>query len=155
MKTILSFLLSCSLIFVSATASAQTKKETFKVAGECGMCQKKIEATAKKAGATSASWNTDSKVLSVSYNSKSTSAAKIQEAIAAVGYDTPGFKATDESYSKLHSCCKYERGAAAAASCCDSEKCKGSACMTDGHCKKDQSCCKDSGCDQKACCTKD
>jgi hypothetical protein len=34
---------------------------------------------------------------------------QIHKAIAAVGYDTELFKATDESYNNLHFCCKYER----------------------------------------------
>jgi mercuric ion binding protein len=155
MKSLFSFLLAFALLFVSAAAFAQVKKETFKVAGECGMCQKKIEGAAKKAGASFASWNTDSKILTVRYNSTSVNTAKIQKAIAAVGYDTPGYKASEEAYNSLHDCCKYERaGAAAAASCCASDKCKETACMKDGKCAPDMSCCKEGACATKACCKK-
>jgi len=73
------------------------------------MCKNNIEKAAKKAGAVSADWDTESKMLTVKYNSSSTNAAKIQQGIAAVGYDTRDFKAADEAYDKLHACCKYER----------------------------------------------
>lgn len=155
MKNIFSFVLTFVLLFVASASFAQAKKESFKVAGECGMCQKKIEGAAKKAGASFASWDTESKVLTVRYNNSTASNAKIQKAIAAVGYDTPGYKASDEAYNSLHDCCKYERaGATANAACCDSGKCKEAACMKDGKCAPDMSCCKDSGCSEKACCKK-
>jgi len=47
--------------------------------------------------------------LKVKFNPEKTNLEKIQQLIASVGYDTELFKATDESYDKLHFCCKYER----------------------------------------------
>ena len=47
--------------------------------------------------------------MKVKFNPEKTDLEKIQQAIAFVGYDTELFKATDESYNKLHHCCKYER----------------------------------------------
>jgi len=104
-----SLLLSFLLIAITSFGYAQTKSETLKVSGECGSCKKKIEAAAKKAGASYAVWDVDSKELTVKYNSTSTNSAKIQQAIANVGYDTPEFKATEEAYNKLDDCCQYER----------------------------------------------
>jgi mercuric ion binding protein len=100
-----------SLVFISIASFgfAQSKSETLKVSGECGSCKRKIETAAKKAGATYAVWNVDSKELTIKYNSTSTNSAKIQKAIANVGYDTPDFKATDEAYNKLDGCCQYDR----------------------------------------------
>jgi periplasmic mercuric ion binding protein len=156
MKTLKSFF-SVLLITIASVSFAQTKTEKIKVAGECGMCKKKIEAAAKEAGATYALWDTDSKVITVKYNSTAINKAKIEQAIAGVGYDTQNIKATDEAYNKLHECCKYERtGAtsAAAQSCCDDEKCTKTACMKDGKCSPDMTCCKEAGCDTKDCCKK-
>lgn len=153
MKT-LKYFFFVLFISIASISFAQTTTETFKVAGECGMCKKKIEAAAKEAGATYALWNTDSKVMTVKYNSTATNKAKIEKAIAGVGYDTPTIKATDEAYNKLHECCKYERSATAAASCCDDEKCTKTACMKDGKCSPDMTCCKEAGCDTKDCCKK-
>src|ERR1700754_797806 len=108
MKTFKIFsLFAISLAFVS-TSFAQDKTETIPVSGNCGMCKNNIEKAAKKAGATSADWNTESKILTVKYNSTATNAAKIQQGIAAVGYDTRDFKTTDAAYEKLHACCKYD-----------------------------------------------
>ena len=117
MKTqhiVLSFL----FVIVSAlTATAQKKdqkKETFKVWGECGMCKKTIEKAAKDSGAATANWNTESKQLTVTYNTTKTNNQKIQQAIAAAGYDTRDITADNTAYDKLHECCKYDRKAAAA-----------------------------------------
>ena len=154
MKTLRAIFFSILFLSIATIGFAQTKTESFKVAGECGTCKKKIEAGAKKAGATYALWNQDSKVLTVKYNSTSTNKAKIEKAIANTGYDTPDYKATDEAYNKLDDCCQYERTNATAQICCDDAKCKDEACMKDGKCAKDMSCCKEAGCDKKDCCKK-
>ena len=119
MKTqsiVLSFLF---IVFSAFSVSAQKKdatqkKETLKVWGECGMCKKTIEKAAKDSGATTATWNTESKKLTITYNTTKTSNEKIQQAIAAAGYDTQNLTADKEAYDKLHECCKYDRKAAAA-----------------------------------------
>ena len=116
------------------------------------MCKKKIESAAKAAGASYAVWNVDSKQMIIKYNSTSSNAAKIQESIAAAGYDTPKYKATEDAYNKLHECCKYERTASANATCCTSEKCI--ECFANGKCTKDIACCKGSECAGKDCCIK-
>lgn len=155
MKTLKLFISSFIFISLSTVGFAQTKTEKIKVSGECGSCKKKIESAAKKAGASYAVWNVDSKVLTIKYNSSSSNTASIEKAIAAVGYDTPDYKASDDSYNQLDDCCKYERTATAgnaAKSCCDDAKCVNAKCMKDGKCAKDMSCCKDSGCDKKDCC---
>ncbi|MDF2190270.1 heavy-metal-associated domain-containing protein [Paraflavitalea sp. CAU 1676] len=108
------------VVFASFSVNAQkktdplVKKETFKVWGECGMCKKTIEKAAKDSGATAASWDVDSKKLTVSYSTAKSSNEKIQQAIAAAGYDTRDLTADDAAYDKLHECCKYDRKAAAA-----------------------------------------
>jgi periplasmic mercuric ion binding protein len=145
MKTLKISSLLVLFMAIATVSIAQTKTETFKVSGNCGMCKSKIEKAAKEAGAASAAWDVDSKQLTVKYNSTSTNAAKIQKKIAGVGYDNAGFKATAEAYDKLHGCCKYERSDDAKAACCSAEKCE----MKDGKCA-DMKACKD-----KDCCTAD
>lgn len=78
------------------------------------MCKETIEGAAKKAGATTADWNEDSKQLKVSYAANKTSSEKIQKKIAKSGYDTQDFVAPDKAYNALHGCCKYDRKDAAA-----------------------------------------
>jgi len=133
----------------------KTKTETFNVSGECGMCKKKIEKAAKEAGASYAVWNQQSKLLKVSYNVANTSTAAIQQKIATVGYDTPGYKATNEAYNSLDQCCQYTRETKQA-SCCgnkcemkdgkciDPAACKDKGCCQDGGICKDMNCCKNS-----------
>jgi mercuric ion binding protein len=157
MKTLKIFFLSFLLLSLTTVVFAQTKTEKLNVSGECNTCKHKIEAAAKNAGASYAVWNASTKVLTVKYNSTSTNTAKIENAVAAAGYDTPDVKATNASYDKLDDCCKYDRANAATdkgSSCCDAAKCKEAACMKDGKCTPDMSCCKDAGCDTKACCKK-
>ncbi|MEO7925023.1 MAG: heavy-metal-associated domain-containing protein [Chitinophagaceae bacterium] len=143
-----------SLAF-STVALAQSTTETFKVSGNCGMCKSKIEKAAKEAGAKSASWDADSKQLTITYKTSSTNTAKIQEKIAGVGYDNAGAKATDDTYNKLHGCCKYERAEGTAKAAC----CSGDAKCSENHDAK-MDCCKDGKCskeghDGKDCCKKD
>jgi periplasmic mercuric ion binding protein len=111
MKSIIFSLLILTGAFTTNSSFAQdaVKTETIKVWGNCGMCEETIEKSAKKAGATDAAWNEETKVLTVSYNSSKSSSLKIQQSIAAAGYDTQDVKATDKAYNKLHGCCKYER----------------------------------------------
>ena len=112
MKKIQSFFM---LLFISAsfTVAAQesksVKSETVKVWGNCGMCQSKIEKAAKKAGATTAKWDEESKILTVSYNSTNATMQKIEKAVAKAGYDTQNETAKASDYDNLPGCCQYDR----------------------------------------------
>lgn len=143
MKSLRIFSIALFSVACVTAASAQSKTETFKVSGNCSMCKSKIEKAAKDAGASKAEWNVDSKMLTVSYKSSSTNTAKIQEKIAAVGYDNAGAKGSDEAYSKLHSCCQYDRTEGMSSSDSHEAKadcCKSGKCSKEGHEGKD--CCK-------------
>ena len=129
------------MAIASFSFAQKVKTETFKVAGECGMCKKKIEKAAKEAGATYAVWNQQTKILSVTYNASGASTASIQQKIASVGYDTPNYKTTDEAYKSLDECCQYERQS-------KSQSCCGSKCE-----KKDGKCINEAACNEKGCCT--
>src|SRR4030095_4920319 len=126
MKTHKIFITIFCILF-SVASFAQKTRETFKVWGNCDMCKKNIETAAKNAGATLANWNTESKIIAISYRTGKSSGQKIQKAIAAAGYDTKDFTASDEAYHKLHSCCQYDRkssdAATATTTCCNTEKC--------------------------------
>jgi len=158
MKTLKIFSAAVLMLGISGTAFAQKKTETFKVSGNCGMCKSKIEKAAKEAGAKEASWDAEKQEITVTYKSSSTNTAKIQQKIADVGYDNVGFKATAESYNKLHGCCKYDREAAAKKESCCSDEASCSHHSGDNHAAK-MDCCKDGKCskeghDGKDCCKK-
>jgi len=100
------------LVFISVTAvRAQTeKKETFEVAGNCGMCETRIEKAAKSVdGVLSSDWDKETKMIEVKFDSDKVEIHKVHLAIAKSGHDTRMHKASDEVYDKLPGCCKYER----------------------------------------------
>jgi len=110
MKTKMLSLLA--LVFITlTTVSAQTeKKETFKVAGNCGMCETRIEKAAKSVdGVHSADWDKETKMIDVNFNSEKVDIHKVHMAIAKAGHDTKMHKASDEVYDDLPGCCKYDR----------------------------------------------
>lgn len=103
-------IVSIALLFISFVANAQTpKQEKVKVYGNCSMCKKHIETAAKSAGASYAVWNADSKILTVKYDAAKTDSKKIQQKVAAAGYDTQDATASKEAYENLDECCQYDR----------------------------------------------
>jgi len=108
--TIKNILFFFFLLFGINTVYAQSDSTAvFPVAGNCGMCKKRIETAAKIKGVESATWDLSSKNLTVKFKPKTTSSLEIQQAIALVGHDTPNYKAPDEIYEQLHECCMYDR----------------------------------------------
>jgi len=116
MKTLKLFLVAVIALTMGSFASAQkadnskmvmTKTETIKVSGKCESCKARIEKTAKVDGVTKADWNVKTKMLTLVYNPMKVKSDNIQKSLAAVGHDTPKYKATDKAYNALPGCCKY------------------------------------------------
>ena len=158
MKT-LNIILVFAFVCTSLFAVAQAKQTTVKVYGNCGMCKSHIEKAAKEAGATSAVWNKDTKVLSLKFDASKTDSKKIQTKIAEAGYDTQDATATKEAYDKLDECCQYDRKVAAkptskveSKNCCNNmASCTKGDCTSCDNCKDcAKDCCKN-GC-TKSCC---
>jgi copper chaperone CopZ len=103
------FLAVTALILFAVSVNAQTKTDTIKVYGECGMCKSRIQKTLKIDGIVMADWNTETKFLVVTYDAAKISNDDIQKTIAAVGHDTEKYTAIDSVYQKLPGCCHYER----------------------------------------------
>lgn len=112
-KNLILSIFSTLLLSMSLKVQSQNIKnpitETFKVAGNCGMCEKTIEKAANKKGIVKADWDVNKKLLEITYNSKKTNSEEILKRIAYAGYDNAKYKAPDEAYANLHECCKYER----------------------------------------------
>jgi len=145
------------MVALSTTVAAQQLYNAqIKVWGNCGMCKKTIETAAKNAGASTANWSEDAKILAVSYDSSKTDGKKIQKAVAESGYDTQDFTAPKAAYDKLPGCCQYDRKPGAvkaqlAAKAEDVPKChnmvnsgKSSDCCTPSN-----ACCKEGKCEQR------
>lgn len=79
----------------------------FKVFGACEQCKHRIEEAVKVKGVKSASWNIDTKELSLVYNPAQTSLDRIQNRIVAVGHDLETKKAKEIAYNELPQCCRY------------------------------------------------
>ena len=107
--------LGIMLLVVVFSAEAQDKKNknakySIAVNGNCEQCQKRIQKAAfSVSGVKSASWSIETHQLNLTINEEKTSIATVKKAIAKVGHDTEGVKASNEDYDNLHSCCKYER----------------------------------------------
>lgn len=112
MKKLQHLMLGMSLLlaFTScATPIKNAKTETYKVAGNCEMCKTTIETAANKKGTSKAEWDKDKKIMSLTYDSKQTTASDVLKRVAYAGYDNEQFLAPDDAYSKLPGCCKYDR----------------------------------------------
>ncbi len=84
--------------------------ESFKVFGNCTMCQERIEKAALAVeGVTKASWSTETKMIDLSLDNADFDVEKVQMAIANVGHDTQVHKAKGEVYNELPGCCQYDR----------------------------------------------
>ena len=108
----LTFCMSLFLLGVKfSNAQAPDKKtDTFKVYGNCEMCESKIEGALKKnEGVFKKDWNSETKMLSVTYDPAKINLTQIKQKVADAGYDSDEIRAKDESYNKLHKCCQYDR----------------------------------------------
>jgi cation transport ATPase len=116
---ILFFAAFLSMQYVQAQASDKTqrtigiKTATIKVAAECHMAGNSIEKAASSVeGIKSASYNEERNELTVKYNVfKKDAVEAVHRKIAAAGFDTEQFKASDSAYEKLPACCRYQRKA--------------------------------------------
>jgi periplasmic mercuric ion binding protein len=117
MKTLKFFMAAVVLMAVCAVSpaqtgaktSGQTKTETIKVWGNCGMCKDRIEKAVTTEGATSAAWDSKTKMLTVSFDPAKTNVDALSKKLASVGHDTEKYKADSKVYDGLPGCCKYER----------------------------------------------
>ena len=90
---------------------AQTAKtETFIVKGNCEDCKERIENSADIKGVKICTWNTDTKVATVTYDPSKVSLTQVKQAIAKNGYDAGEIAGNTKAYNKLPGCCKYRDG---------------------------------------------
>jgi periplasmic mercuric ion binding protein len=104
------FVLAFAFIQLAGMAQSKNVKTTeFKVFGNCGMCEKRIEKALNVEGVESAKWDSKTELVKVTYNSDKISEEKLHQLIAGAGHDTEKMHATDEAYNKLDACCQYDR----------------------------------------------
>lgn len=99
-----------SISTVAQERKSKNKKVEMKVAGNCEMCEKRIEKAAFSVkGVKNAEWHADHNMIHLLIDETKCSKEDVAKAIAKVGHDTEFVKAKDEDYDKLHGCCLYER----------------------------------------------
>jgi len=108
MRTLTVIILFIFSLHLNAQTGIQTS--TFTVKGNCEDCKLRIENAADIKGVKILTWNEDTKVASVTYNADKVSLDKIQNSIAAAGYDAGTKKGDDAAYRKLPKCCQYRDG---------------------------------------------
>lgn len=111
-KSISKILLAITVLLSFTSCNAQIKNaktETVKIYGNCGMCEKTIEKAGNLKKVAKVDWNVDTKIATITYDTKKTNQDEILKRIALSGYDSDKFLAPDNVYSNLHGCCQYER----------------------------------------------
>ena len=111
-KSLFHSLLILPALFFATSCNGQIKNaktETVKISGNCGMCKSTIETAGNKKKTSKVEWNKDSKVATLTFDSKTTTEDEILKRIALSGYDNEKYLAPDDAYAKLPECCKYER----------------------------------------------
>jgi hypothetical protein len=110
MKTIK--ILAVLMSFFISSCQAQIKNEksvTAIVYGNCEMCKSTIEKAGDKSNFFKTSWNKDTKLATISFDSTKSNVDIVLKQIALSGYDNQEFLAPDDVYNKLPKCCQYER----------------------------------------------
>lgn len=110
MKSI-SIIVTIMLLSISGSYAQikNSKTETVKVWGNCGMCKETIEKAANKKGSAKAVWNDETQQATITYNTKTTTLNEVLKRVALAGYDNAVFAAPDAAYNNLHGCCQYDR----------------------------------------------
>ncbi len=97
-------------VLVANVTTAAEKTEKFTVYGNCGMCKRTIEgALTDVKGISVGEWDTDTDVMTVTYDEALISLDAIKQKIADVGYDTDTHRAKTAVYESLPGCCQYDR----------------------------------------------
>ena len=98
MKSIKLIIVLITIVFSFAGCDAKInnpKTETYKVYGNCNTCKKRIEKVIKDRNNAKGNWNTDSKILTLTYDTKKTNADEVLKRIADIGHDNDKFAAND------------------------------------------------------------
>lgn len=98
------------LSFIACNAQIKNSKtETVKIYGNCGMCKSTIEKAGNLKKVANVDWNKDTKIATITYDTTKTNQDEILKRIALSGYDSDKFLAPADVYAKLPECCQYER----------------------------------------------
>ena len=106
--------MAITLLLSVAFTNAQiknSKTETAKIFGNCGMCETTIEKAGNSNKLAIVDWDKDTKMATITYDTAKTNPDEILKRIALAGYDSEKFLAPEEAFNKLPECCQYKRDA--------------------------------------------
>ncbi|MCP9761495.1 DUF3347 domain-containing protein [Lacihabitans soyangensis] len=112
MKSIPKILITIFILLSVVACKAQIKNalsETVKIYGNCEMCEATIEKAGNVKKIAEVDWNEETKMATLTFDSKKTNRDEILKRIALAGYDSDSYLAPLDTYSQLPSCCQYER----------------------------------------------
>lgn len=112
MKNSLKKIMVATFVLLSITINAQiknSKTETVKIYGNCGMCETNIEKAGTIKRVAKVDWNQETQMSTLTYDTAKTNQDEILKRIALAGYDSDKFLAPDDVYNNLHGCCQYDR----------------------------------------------
>ncbi|MBP6370045.1 MAG: DUF3347 domain-containing protein [Paludibacteraceae bacterium] len=112
MKSISKILMVITVLLSAVNGFAQiknSKTETVKIYGDCDICKTNIEKAGNVNKVAKVEWIKDTKIATLTYDSKKTNRDEILKRIALAGYDNEQFLAPDDLYSKLPASYQYER----------------------------------------------
>ena len=107
-KTVIAITLLLSVV-VSNAQIKNAKTKNVKIFGNCEMRKTTIEKAGSLKKIANIDWNKNSKMATLTYDTKKTNQDEILKRIALAGYDSEKFLAPDAVYSKLAECCQYDR----------------------------------------------
>lgn len=114
MKLISKILVAITILLSFTACEAQiqnAKTEIVKIYGNCDMCKERIEKAGTIKKIAKVDWNVDTKIATITFDSKKTNQDAILKRIALAGHDSDKFLAPEDTYSKLPGCCQYDREA--------------------------------------------
>ena len=82
----------------------------FRVEGNCGMCQSRIEEASRGRGVRETSWNNQTRLLHITFDTVLVNLQTIQKRIIQAGHDIGNEKAGNRVYEELPACCHYREG---------------------------------------------
>ncbi len=118
-KRLITLLSLVGLVVMAYGTKAQTQDSTakkdvvitiqIKTSAVCDMCKETLEkAMAYEKGVKDSNLDVDSKMLTVKFDTRKTSAEKIKKAITMCGYDADEMPADPKAYANLNPCCKKD-----------------------------------------------
>lgn len=97
------------LTLISFNVKAQSDTIKIQTTAQCGDCKAAIEKQLNfEKGVKSAFLDTDSKIVTVIYNSSKTDPDKLRKSISIIGYDADSIPADPKAYKRLKPCCSKD-----------------------------------------------